>query len=281
MMVAVVTATIMLAHTPSLPLDDAVLVVGATGHTGSRIYHRLKDKHVVVHAFVRNRTKARQVLGCTKCDSTEGIFIGDVTDYSTLSVDVFARTGAIVIATGPDVSCDPYPQNCTCAKGACPVDVDWHGGKNVITAFAEAQRPLGQVVLISSDCTTYPGCSNPRAGHRDPMTDPLSGHFKLDAEAFLMSSGLPFTIVKPCGLTDDDPATATLDAFHDDEKTTGHGKVARADIARVVEAAIRYPAVSTGLRFNLCSKAGPPTPDSGLVGVLKSARRPWARITYS
>ena len=111
------------------------------------------------------------------------------------------------------------------------------------------------------------------AGHRDPLTDPLDGHFKLDTEAFLMSSALPFTIIKPCGLTNDAPVKAALDTFHDDEKTSGHGKVARADIARLVDAAIHHPEVAAGLRFDFCSKPGPPTPDSGLVAGLESARR--------
>ena len=74
---------------------------------------------------------------------------------------------------------------------------------------------------------------------------------------------------------DEPPAQAALETFHDDERTTGHGTVARADIARLVEAAIGHPMDAAGLRFDLCSTAGPPTPDSGLVGVLRSARRRW------
>ena len=268
--------TLVLVHLAACD-NAAVLVVGATGQTGSRIYERLKASGVPTHAFIRNVTKARQVLGCVKCDSSEGIFIGDVTNPSTIGANIFEHTGTIVIATGPDVICNPYPTNCTCPKGACPVDVDWHGSKNVITAFAMASDGRGKVVQISSDCTTYPGCSNPMAGHRDPLTDPLDGHFKLDTEAFLMSSGLPFTIIKPCGLTNDAPVKAALDTFHDDLKTSGHGKVARADIARLVDAAIHHPEVAAGLRFDFCSKPGPPTPDSGLVAVLKSARRPWLK----
>ena len=54
-------------------------------------------------------------------------------------------------------------------------------------------------------------------------------------------------------------------------------RAARADIARLVDAAIRHTEVAAGLRFNLCSKPGPPTPDSGLVALLKSARRPWEK----
>ena len=121
--------TLVLVHLAACD-NEAVLVVGATGQTGSRIYERLKASGVPTYAFIR------QVLGCVKCDSSEGIFIGDVTNPSTIGANIFEHTGTIVIATGPDVICNPYPTNCTCPKGACPVDVDWHGSKNVITAFA-------------------------------------------------------------------------------------------------------------------------------------------------
>ena len=264
--------------TATCDADRAVLVVGATGRTGSAVYLLLKQSGIRVHALVRNVTKARSVLGCNRCDAQEGVFIADVTKSQTLTRELFDDTGTVIIATGPDVQCNPYPQNCTCPKGACPVDVDWHGGKNVITKFAQtsAAHGLGRVLMISSDCTTYPGCSDPSPGP-DPLKDPLNGHFKLDCEAFLMSSGLPFTIVKPCGLTDDPPAQAALETFHDDEKTSGHGTIARADIARLLLAAILHESESAGLRFDFCSTTGPPTPDSGLVDVLRSARYPWER----
>ena len=37
-----------------------------------------------VRGLVQNRSKARQVLGCVRCDAEEGIFVGDVTDPETL-----------------------------------------------------------------------------------------------------------------------------------------------------------------------------------------------------
>ena len=56
---------------------------------------------------------------------------------------------------------------------------------------------------------------------------------------------------------------------------TGSGIVARADIARLIGVALANPSVSSGLRFDFCSKPGPGTPDSGLVGVLERARYQW------
>jgi len=262
--------------TPTRP----VLVVGATGRTGSRTYLLLKSDGVPVRGLVQNRSKARQVLGCVRCDAEEGIFVGDVTDPETL-VDPNSGAGSLVIATGPRVACDPYPTNCSCVTGECPIDVDWHGGRNVISAFARASAGRGQVVLISSDNTCFADNS------LKANADPLNGFYKLNAEAFLMSTGLPYTIVKPCGLTNGPPGNLSLDAFHNHDGTTGHGTIctdhgtlghgtiARADVARLVAAALKHPEASSGLRFDFCSKPGPGTPDSALVGLLLRARYTW------
>jgi len=262
--------------TPTRP----VLVVGATGRTGSRTYLLLKSNGVPVRGLVQNRSKARQVLGCVRCDAEEGIFVGDVTDPETL-VEPNRGVGSLVIATGPRVACDPYPTNCSCVTGECPIDVDWHGGRNVISAFARASAGRGQVVLISSDNTCFADNS------LKANADPLNGFYKLNAEAFLMSTGLPYTIVKPCGLTNGPPGNLSLDAFHNHDGTTGHGTIctdhgtlghgtiARADVARLVAAALKHPEASSGLRFDFCSKPGPGTPDSALVGVLLRARYKW------
>ena len=96
-----------------------------------------------------------------------------------------------------------------------------------------------------------------------------------------MNSGLPYTIFKPCGLTNDPPGGATLATFHNDRNKTiccGKGIVARSDIARVISAALHYPELSGRLRFNFCSyKGAPPTTDAGLLDVLKTAMYPWER----
>lgn len=249
-----------------------VLVVGATGLSGSRVYLLLKQQGVAVRGIVRNASKAREVLGCNRCDASEGIYVADVTKAETLTKPV-SGAESLVIATGPDVDCNPYPQNCTCPKGGCPVDIDWHGNVNIITAFGYTTKGLGQVILISADSTTYADNWS-----KDPAVDPLNGFYKLNAEAFLMNSGLLYTIVKPCGLTNSPPATATLTTFHNDLNKTlccGRGIVARADIARLISEAFQHPEVSGRLRFNFCSYADTPTRDTDLLALLRSALYRW------
>merc|ERR1712176_302137 len=102
----------------------------------------------------------------------------------------------------------------------------------------------------------------------------------LNAEAYLMNSGLLHTIIKPCGLTNKAPAKATLATFHHDANKTlccDSGEVSRNDIARLILAAFQNPDVGGRLRFNFCSYAGKPTSDAELVQVLQSALFPWER----
>ena len=67
-------------------VGEGVLVTGATGRTGSLLYHHLKESHEgEVRAYVRNVTKARHLLHCDKCDESEGIYVGGVNNTAALS----------------------------------------------------------------------------------------------------------------------------------------------------------------------------------------------------
>merc|ERR1712238_11667 len=97
-------------------------------------------------------------------------------------------------------------------------------------------------------------------------------HWKLNAEAFLSSSGIPSSIVKPCGLDDRlDQQNYTLFTGHFDQPSANHG-VTRTNVARVMtEAASMMMMMNTNMnnnnnnvphhRFDLCSKPGPPITD--------------------
>merc|ERR1712176_1321786 len=125
---------------------------------------------------------------------------------------------------------------------------------------------LKPVVMMSSMGTTVPNSP------LDTMGNGQIGFYKLNSESFLMASGLPFTIVKPCGLGSDAPGKAELLVGHDDSE--GWNKmvtVQRSDVARVVAAAVSNPQDASGLRFDLCAKAGTPTTDAHLPALLKSA----------
>merc|ERR1711907_387495 len=75
-----------------------VVVTGATGRTGYQIYNLLKSHKQDVRAFVRNATKARDLLKCTKCDESEGIYVGDIKDRDSMKA-VMNGAQALIVAT--------------------------------------------------------------------------------------------------------------------------------------------------------------------------------------
>ena len=97
--------------------------------------------------------------------------------------------------------------------------------------------------------------------------------WKLNAEAFLGSSGIPSTIVKPCGLE----ATygrggKELLVGHDDNLPRD-GPISREDTAAVMLEAVASRA--SGLRFDLCVGNGAPT--TNLPKLLDDARYKWGK----
>merc|ERR1711990_1101959 len=78
--------------------------------------------------------------------------------------------------------------------------------------------------------------------------------YKLNSEAYLMSSGLTFTIVKPSGLTDTPAGKAKLLVGHEDSITNMTTmSVTRSDVANVLVEAIKNPADAANVRFDLSS----------------------------
>lgn len=243
-----------------------VLVTGATGRLGSLLYHRLRAathadgaSAYTVRAFVRSVDKARSVLSCTKCDASEGIYIGEVNDTAALRV---ASLGAyaVAIAVGASPSDTPAQQKAT----------EFTGVENQLAALAQTANLAAaggaaglRVVLCSSMGTTSP----PGSGYGDIL------FWKLNAESFLAASGVPFAVVKPCGLVDTAGSNSTLLVGHDDTLlTTQPPLIARADVAALMEASLASAAPRI-LRFDVCSTPGAPPAD--LATLLAKAEYPW------
>ena len=90
MLVGLVVTALAVVAPPAQAQDGvSVLVTGATGRTGKILWRYLKaDKRIrEVRALVygsgtgspAERKKAAAALNCSACDSTEGIYYGDVT----------------------------------------------------------------------------------------------------------------------------------------------------------------------------------------------------------
>lgn len=257
----------------------AVVVSGATGRTGSLVYKDLKATgQYEVRAFVRNATKAKAVLGCTSCNETEGIFVGDVSEPETLKA-VMAGADTLVITTSSVPVCTgslPFPmKKCHYPKGGEPKEVDWLGTKAQIDAFGFSGGSMAtkQLLYVSTMGTTTPD------NFLDKLDKGWTSFYHLQAEADVMSSGIPFTIVKACGLGDGEPGKHKLLVGHDDASFSlaASHEIHREDVARVMVESIRSRSLAVGLRFDLCSAAsGAPTTDIA-TDVLKAAHLPWDR----
>jgi len=240
-----------------LPLlsEATVLVTGATGRTGSLLYKALKGyQSSPVRALVRNLTEARERLGCNKCDTSEGIFVGDVTNASTLSA-AFDGVSKLAIAVGV------YGSEAEELVKA----VEWMGVKNQVETLLSSGASGKRITLISSMGTTTP----PAKGNKVFF-------YKLLAESYLASAGVPFSIVKPCGLSNDAGGNRLLMAGHDDSESwfsQGFYMIPRADVANVTAMALLH-APSDTMRFDLCAK-GPGSGSSDFETLLKAALLPW------
>lgn len=245
---------IVLGASTGLP---SVLVTGATGRTGSITYGGLKASSAMgeVRALITNTTAARQYLNCSKCDPSEGIYLGDVTKPETLQA-ALQGVDTLVIAVGA-------PGDATSEQQKA---IDFQGVVNQVSAFAGNAATKGlsslRVVLLSSMGTTY---INPPASFGG--TDLF---WKLNAEAYLLGSGVPAVVIKPCGLGTGEGGKDALVTGHMDSVPPLR-PVARADVAAVMVAATEQRVQA--MRFDLCSKAtGAATSPED---VLKAAKEPW------
>mmetsp|Transcript_16565 Transcript_16565/g.28980 ORF Transcript_16565/g.28980 Transcript_16565/m.28980 type:complete len:287 (+) Transcript_16565:53-913(+) len=273
-------ASLLLPAILALPLAvnglPTVLVTGTTGRTGAAAYKQLKaDSGFKVRAFVRNATKAKDVLECDKCDESEGIFVGNLDDPKSVD-NAMKGVDQLVIVTAAVAHCHgtvPIPPfgSCSYPEGGFPKDIDWEGTKTQIRAFAaQGNVSAKHVAYVSSGGTTTPNSFFDKIGN---------GHisfYKLNAEAFIMGSGLPFTVVKPCGLGEGPAGKKKLIVGHDDSINLAiDHTIQRADVARVLVESLRSPSMSSGLRFDLCSHWHGAATTDVVTDVFKAAMYPW------
>jgi uncharacterized protein YbjT (DUF2867 family) len=239
--------------------NRTVVVTGATGGTGSLTYLALKAQGMNVRGLVRNTTKAKALLKCTKCDESEGIFVGDVTKPDTLAA-IMKGADTLVITTG----------------GKPAKDMLFDSVENQVGAFLGAEGPPTKdrhAMLVSMAETTL----------ADTLFNKILarlwggwdvGFYSLQGETFLMNANVPFTIVKCCGLSNAEAGKQQLLVGHDDKgwSIKDSHEVPRADVANVLAAAAANPGESANLRFDFCSKDGQAQP---VTQVFQDAMYPW------
>ena len=252
--------------------EGTVLVTGATGRLGALLYKELQKKGATVRAFVRDAEKARTVLGCSVCDETEGIYVGDITNPDDLQhamADGSVTTLAVAIGAGykdpPEVVKAVEFDSVVSSVRALGLLARMGGGDG----HSNNNNNNLRVVFCSSMGTEQ----SPPPKWGGPIL-----HWKLNAETFLATSGISTTIVKPCGLPADMAGkNSTLLVGHFGAITEGsdYHSISREDVASVMtEAAMGLSRHNCqNLRFDLCSKPGPTTTD--LEALIENARWEW------
>jgi uncharacterized protein YbjT (DUF2867 family) len=189
-----------------------ILVLGATGETGRRVVQAALAQGHWVRACVRDTEAARSIL-----PGEVEIVVGNVLDRASLE-GAIAGCEAVICATGARPSFD--------ITG--PFQVDYLGTRNLVDVAQGAG--VQAFVLISSLCVSR-------------LLHPLNLFWlvlfwKQQAEQYLRQSGVPYTIVRPGGLRNEDADTPILMQSAD---TLFEGSIPRSQVAKVAIAALGEP----------------------------------------
>ncbi len=211
-----------------------VLVAGATGRTGKEVVKQLQAGNYRVRALVRDEAAARAQLG-------EGIEYvkGDMREAATLQ-GVADGAKFVVSAVGSNSRKDPTNT---------PELVDYGGVKNLVDVAKAAG--VKQFVLMSSMGVTQP----------DHMLNKMLNNvlqWKLKGEDYLRASGVPYTIVRPGGLTEAPGGAQEIVAEQGDKPMDPKAPplmIPRADVATVIVRALGNPA-ALGKTLEISGKAG-------------------------
>ena len=264
-----------------------VLVTGAGGRTGKLVFEQLKADDNYKPVGLARSSKAQKALTAVGA-TTDEVIVADVADESALAA-AMAGCDAVVLCTSAVPAIKPLSLMKTMAtkvlpfvktsrpsfkfpKNGTPEEVDWFGAKKQIDAAKKAG--VKQFVFVSSMGGTNPDNFLNSIGRRKDGSGGDILLWKRKAERYLVDSGVPYTIIHPGGLVDEDGSKRELVVGVNDEimkdpafASGGTRSVARADVARVCKAALGS-AAATNCAFDLVSKKvgdGTPTKDASTV----------------
>jgi uncharacterized protein YbjT (DUF2867 family) len=200
-----------------------VVVAGATGQTGGRVYERLAASGASVTGGVRNVDKAQKSLKAAPLAHL---------DVVQDSLDSLVAT--LKGADGLVIACGMNPGKNLMRMSAAAHEVDNLGTCKLIDAAKQAG--VKKIVMVSSILT------NGRAWGQEKSagfvaTNAFGGALdeKLAAELYLRNSGIDYTIVRPGGLKGGKPSGAlSINA----EDTLNSGEISRDLVADVCVASL-------------------------------------------
>jgi uncharacterized protein YbjT (DUF2867 family) len=216
-----------------------VLVTGATGRTGSLVVQKLRQQpqQFNVRGLARSADKITAQFG-----SMDGFYLGDICDPESLK-PALAGCDALVILTSavPQMKAPPAPgerPEFTFANGGTPEAVDYQGQINQIEAAKAAG--VSHIVLVGSMGGT---------NDQHPLNSIGNGNiliWKRKAEAYLIDSGLTYTIIRAGGLQDQPGGRRELLVGKDDALLNNPPdgiptSIPRADVAELVVRSLLEP----------------------------------------
>ena len=264
-----------------------VLVTGAGGRTGKLVFEQLKADSNYTPVGLARSSKAQKALTAAGATPDE-VIVADIADEKSLAA-AMSGCDAVVLCTSAVPAIKPLSLMKTMAtkflpfvktirpafkfpKNGTPEEVDWFGAKKQIDAAKKAG--VKQFVFVSSMGGTNPDNFLNSIGRKKDGSGGDILLWKRKAERYLVDSGVPYTIIHPGGLVDEDGAKRELVVGVNDEimknpefSSGGTRSVARADVARVCKAALGS-ASATGVALDLVSKKagdGTPTKDASTV----------------
>lgn len=191
--------------------DGSVLVLGATGATGQLVVAALKAKAIQTRALVRDAAKAEDLA-----KMRVGVVVGSVLDTTHLEVACWGTTAVI---------CTLGAKNLHDLEEMEAIE---QGVMANLVEMAERNR-LKHIVFCTSLGTTTP--------ERIPFLANIL-RAKRRGEVILENSGIPYTIVRPGGLTDGPGGEGVLIC----PELSTSGMITRADVAEVLVQALLQPA---------------------------------------
>ena len=216
-----------------------VLVTGATGKTGSLVLKKLRQRSDQFQAigFARSQSKVQELFG-----STEGFFIGDIKDQSSLEPALQGCSALVILTSAvPKMKTPPLPgerPQFEYEPDGMPETVDYYGQKNQIDAAKKAG--VEHIVLVGSMGGTNPNHILNQIGNGKILI------WKGKAEQYLIDSGIDYTVIRAGGLLDLEGGVRQLlvgknDTLLNNPPQGIPSSIPRADVAEVVVQALKEP----------------------------------------
>lgn len=216
MMTLAITSLTMATVVAHAVEKERVLLAGATGGTGQHIVRKLLDQGYHIRAFVRDLDKAKTLFG----DHVE-LFAGDIRDAESVE-KAMRGVDYVFSAIGARTQDDADPNS--------GQFVDYQGTKYLVDSAKK--QGVKQFVMVSTaglSASVYK-----TGGEVRPIL-----RWKEKAEEVLRTSGIPYTIVRPGGLSDDEGGKTGIKAT---QGTYARAMIPREDVAQVCVAALKLSA---------------------------------------